>query len=87
MTGSNPSHFKDPGNPVETVSYDDAVDFIAKLNAFPGVAERGLVFRLPHEGEWRRAAGKGFSGEEEGLRTSWVKDNSSGHYHPMFEFC
>ena len=83
VTGSNPSHFKDPGNPVETVSYDDAVDFIAKLNAFPGVAERGLVFRLPHEGEWRRAAGKGFSGEEEGLRTSWVKDNSSGTTHKV----
>ena len=83
MTGSNPSHFKDPDNPVETVSYDDAVDFVAKLNAFPGVADRGLVFRLPHEDEWRFAVGRGFSGEEEGLCTSWVKDNSLGMTHKV----
>lgn len=83
VTGSNPSHFKDPDNPVETVSYDDAVDFVAKLNAFPGVADRGLVFRLPHEDEWRFAVGRGFSGEEEGLCTSWVKDNSLGMTHKV----
>lgn len=83
VVGTNPSRFKDPDNPVEMVSFDDAVEFVKKLNAFPGVAERGFIFRLPHEDEWRCAAGRGFSGMEEGLCASWVKDNSLGTTHKV----
>ena len=83
VTGSNPSHFKDPNNPVEMVSYDDAVDFVAKLNAFPGVAERGFVFRLPHDDEWRHVVGSGYLGVDECMTKCWIKDNSQQTTHTV----
>ncbi|MHB1184215.1 MAG: SUMF1/EgtB/PvdO family nonheme iron enzyme [Desulfobulbia bacterium] len=52
VMGNNPSEFKKgPRYPVEMVSWDDAQDFIAKLNNRSG---RG--YRLPTEAEWEFAA-------------------------------
>ena len=39
VMGNNPSHFKGPKNPVETVSWDDCQQFLGKLNAKSGAGE------------------------------------------------
>lgn len=58
VMGSKPSAFRDCGRcPVENVSWDDAQEFINKLNA----KNDGLVYRLPSEAEWEYAARAGSS--------------------------
>jgi formylglycine-generating enzyme required for sulfatase activity len=54
-TGSNPAYFKGRTNPVEAVSWDDAQEFIKRLNAM----ERHTRYRLPTEMEWEYAARAG----------------------------
>lgn len=50
IMGVNPSHFNDcPSCPVEKVSFDDAMEYIRKLNALLG---NPYKFRLPTEAEW-----------------------------------
>jgi formylglycine-generating enzyme required for sulfatase activity len=53
--GSNPSKYKSFYKPVEKVSWEDAQEFIKRLNAQEG----GSVFRLPTEAEWEYAARAG----------------------------
>ena len=57
VMGSNPSYFKNCGDdcPVENVSWDDAQEFIKKLNQKEGKSE----YRLPAEAEWEYAARAG----------------------------
>lgn len=53
VMGANPSHFHKGGNyPVEQVSWEDARDFIARLQEM----SKGNRFRLPTEAEWEYAA-------------------------------
>jgi formylglycine-generating enzyme required for sulfatase activity len=52
IMGSNPSHFKGDTRPVEQVSWNDAQDFIHKLNE----KESTNSYRLPTEAEWEFAA-------------------------------
>lgn len=50
IMGINPSFFNDcPSCPVENVSFDDAMEYIRKLNALPG---NPYKYRLPTEAEW-----------------------------------
>ncbi len=55
VMGENPSRFRSPDRPVETVNWDDAKAFIAKLN------ERlpGLDLSLPSEAAWEYACRAG----------------------------
>jgi formylglycine-generating enzyme len=53
----NPSNFKDPSNPVETVSWEDAQRFIAALNQ----RGAGLNACLPSEAQWEYACRAGTS--------------------------
>src|SRR5205085_11681819 len=62
VMGNNPSRFKGDNLPVETVSWDDAVSFIAKLNA----QNDGYTYRLPTEAEWEYAARAGTTGDYAG---------------------
>lgn len=56
IMGTNPSTFKNcPRCPVENVSWNDAKDFLAKLNA----KNDGYDYRLPSEAEWEHAARAG----------------------------
>ncbi len=57
ITGNNPSKFKKEGlqHPVENISWDDANDFIKKLNHLV----LGLELRLPSEAEWEYACRAG----------------------------
>ena len=51
----NPSRFPDPERPVERVTWDDAQDFITKLNS----AVPGLALQLPTEVQWEYACRAG----------------------------
>src|SRR5271165_6779329 len=55
VMGENPSRFVSPTRPVEQVSWDDAKDFIARIN------ERlpGLDLSLPSEAQWEYACRAG----------------------------
>ena len=66
VIGKNPSHFKstvDPGgltwnevhHPVESVSWEDAVEFCRELSARPVERAVGRSYRLPTEAEWEYA--------------------------------
>jgi len=57
VMGTNPSNFKTCGKdcPVETVSWNDAKEFIQRLNA----RNDGFVYSLPSEAEWEYAARAG----------------------------
>ncbi len=56
--GNNPSAFKDPKRPVETVSWDDAQQFLKKMSArIPG-----LGLGLPTEAQWEYACRAGTKG-------------------------
>ncbi len=79
VMGNNPSYFKDCGDdcPVETVSWNDAQKFIAKLNQMEGTNK----YRLPTEAEWEYACRAGtktlfFTGE----CISTDQANCIGHY-------
>jgi len=57
VMGNNPSEFKNCGDdcPVEQVSWNDAQEFIKKLNKIEGTNK----YRLPTEAEWEYAARAG----------------------------
>ncbi|MEH1965134.1 caspase, EACC1-associated type [Nostoc sp.] len=54
IMGSNPSNFKGAKRPVETVSWNDAVEFCKKLSQ-----KTGREYRLPSEAEWEYACRAG----------------------------
>jgi formylglycine-generating enzyme required for sulfatase activity/uncharacterized protein YgiM (DUF1202 family) len=54
MMGNNRSEFKGSRNPVETVNWDDAKEFVRKLSA-----KTGKPYRLLSEAEWEYAARAG----------------------------
>ena len=92
VMGSNPSHFKGPDRPVESVSWDDCQAFIEKLNGTPAVKEAKLKFRLPTSEEWEHACRAGGTGDwgrrrngEEGPLDAmgWYWDNSGRETHPV----
>ena len=58
VTGENPSRFRGNDLPMETVSWDDATGFVAKLN-IAGLAPVGMRFDLPTEAEWEYACRAG----------------------------
>ena len=66
VMGTNPSNWKGDNLPVEQVSWDDAQEFIAKLNRLTG-----KNYKLPTEAEWEYAAGGGST-----VRTKWAGTNN-----------
>ena len=84
VTGSNPSGFKKGDNyPVESVTWDDAKEFIRKLNG-----KSGYTFRLPTEAEWEYAARSGgkaekYAGGSDIDAVAWYGSNSGKSTHPV----
>jgi formylglycine-generating enzyme required for sulfatase activity len=78
VMGNNPSYFKGDNLPVEKVSWDDAISFIAKLNAH----NNGYTYRLPSEAEWEYACRAGTTGDHAGALDSlaWYGNNSGRQY-------
>jgi formylglycine-generating enzyme required for sulfatase activity len=99
VMGSNPSRFKGRTNPVEQISWHDALEFITRLNQKEGHAR----YRLPTEAEWEYAARARNTGAysfaalvttvgeyasykvaEASLgRYAWYHDNSGDKTHPV----
>lgn len=78
VMGDNPSSFKGPNKPVESVSWDDCKNFIRKLNRLTG-----KKFKLPTEAQWEFAArggnnsaGYNYSGSDDIDDVAWWFDNS-----------
>ncbi len=87
IMGSNPSYFNDCGDncPVEQVSWNDAQEFIRKLNSRSG----GDKYRLPTEAEWKYAARSGgksekYAGGNDVDSVAWYASNSGRkETHPV----
>jgi len=89
VMGSNPSYFKGPGNPVDSVGWEDCKLFLKKLGEKCGGSEK---FNLPTEAQWEYACRAGSTtkycyGDEEArlAEYAWFNDNSAGRTHPAGE--
>jgi formylglycine-generating enzyme required for sulfatase activity len=85
VTGNNPSNFKAAQNPVEKVSWHDAMEFCQKLSQ-----NTGRKVRLPSEAEWEYAAKGGnqskgyeYAGSYNLDEVGWYCGNSGGQTHPV----
>jgi VWFA-related protein len=73
VIGNNPSSFKGTALPVESVTWDNVQDFLARLNA----RNDGYRYRLPTEAEWEYAARAGSAVTPITLDTiEWYGNNS-----------
>jgi formylglycine-generating enzyme required for sulfatase activity len=85
IMGNNPSQFRGAQNPVECVSWDDAVEFCKKLSQ-----KTGKTVALPTEAEWEYACRAGsktrfsYGDDEDKLGDyAWYDNNSGDTTHPV----
>jgi len=85
IMGTNPSYFIGDNLPVESISWNDAQEFIRRLND-----STGKQYRLPTEAEWEYAARGGkqsqgykYSGSNNIDSVGWYGVNSNNQTHPV----
>ena len=84
VMGNNPSNFSNCGDtcPVEQVSWNDAKDFISRLNS-----KTGKQYRLPSDAEWDYACRAGgqqeYCGSDNADSVGWSNANSGSTTHPV----
>ena len=102
IMGDNPSYFQGDNLPdarsvevtsdfpVETVSWENAVEFCRRISALPAERAAGRVYRLPTEAEWEYACRAGnklaysFGGDVRALGDyAWYDSNSNERTHPV----
>jgi len=87
IMGSNPSLIKGSQNPVEMVSWNNAVSFCKKLTERERQAGRlpaGFEYTLPTEAQWEYACRAGTTGDYAGSLDAmgWYDKNSGKKTHP-----
>ncbi len=88
LTGSNPSNFQGLENPVEKVSWNDAMSFCENLTESELSAGRlsdGFEYKLPTEAQWEYACRSGTTGKYAGNlnEMAWYYLNSGRKTHPV----
>jgi len=83
VMGINPSHFRGSNRPVESVSWNDAVEFCRRLSQMEGV-----TYRLPTEAEWEYACRANtttdyYWGSDSAERYTWYGQNSGYQTHDV----
>jgi formylglycine-generating enzyme required for sulfatase activity len=85
VMGTNPSHFQGDNNPVENVSWNDALTFCRKLSE-----KKSKTYTLPTEAQWEYACRAGsttafsFGNSQSSLRNyAWYSRNSDFKTHPV----
>ncbi|MFA9375852.1 MAG: formylglycine-generating enzyme family protein [Lachnotalea sp.] len=85
VMGNNPSELKGEKNPVDTVSWNDCIEFTEELKTITG-----REFTLPTEAQWEYACRAGtttkwFFGDDENNADlyGWIDSNSQKTTHPV----
>jgi formylglycine-generating enzyme required for sulfatase activity len=82
VMGENPSGFKGPDRPVESVSWDQCQEFLKALNS----RIDGLRLSLPSEAQWEYACRAGTETpryREDPDEIAWYSANSGAETHPV----
>jgi len=90
VMGSNPSSYRGENLPMETVSWDDAQEFLAKINTLIGSDEGGNMV-LPTEAQWEYECRAGETGPYSGgtidevawyikSRAQYIKSRGKTHF-------
>jgi formylglycine-generating enzyme required for sulfatase activity len=85
---TNNSRVQGPDQPVERVTWTEAMQYCQRLTQHERAAGRlpdGYFFILPLEAQWEFAcrAGRDASSEDELRSVGWYQANSGGHPHPV----
>lgn len=81
LMGGRPADSRNDNAPVEQITWQDAQEFVAKLNAL----NDGYTYRLPSEAEWEYAARAGTAGDyiPNIDKLAWHKGNSYKETHSV----
>jgi formylglycine-generating enzyme required for sulfatase activity len=85
VMGGNPSFFQGSQNPVELLTWEEAVAFCKKLSSLPSERAAGRFYRLPTEAEWEYACRAGTTESKRFANFGWGRNNSGRKTHPVGE--